>query len=42
MTGTDMRRLQEAELTVAVQAATIRRLEELLRRATTEEKGEDK
>jgi len=40
MTGTDMRRLQEAELTVAVQAATIRRLEELLRRATTE--GEDK
>lgn len=28
MTSTDVRRLQEAELTIAEQAATIRRLEE--------------
>lgn len=28
MTTTDVRRLQEAELTIAQQAATIRRLEE--------------
>lgn len=28
MTSTDVRRLQEAELTIAQQAATIRRLEE--------------